>query len=164
MPMKLSTKVIKVLLINVFMAFALSVVATALGLISAGFSGETFWRAYLPAVGLNFLLAYVISFFVGMFIPSEAWGFAFAQSRGVKPTDGLKFGMLINVVVNTVFTLVNALILTYVNAILLQGAPLSSYLGALIGCFIPCWVVGFLVSLPWAPKAEKIARSITKDC
>ena len=155
MPMKTKTKVIKILLTNVALAAAVASVATYLGLLGAGLSGD--------ALAMNFFLAYVISFFVGFFVPCEQWGFAFAQSRGLKPSDGIKFGIAINLVVNTVYTLVNSLILTYINAIIMQHAPLAAYIPALLGSFVPCWVAGFIVSLPLAPLMEKLARTITKD-
>lgn len=163
MPMKTKTKVIKILLTNIPLAAAVASVATYLGLLGAGLSGDALVQALGPAIAMNFFLAYVISFFVGFFVPCEQWGFAFAQSRGLNPSDGIKFGIAINLVVNTVYTLINSLILTYINAIIMQNAPLAVYIPALLGSFVPCWAAGFIVSLQLAPMMEKLARTITKD-
>lgn len=163
MPMKNSTKLIKVLLTNIPIAICISLVASYIGISSAGLSQEAFMPAFLQAWGMNSVFAYIISFFIGWFVPSEKWGFAFAASRGLKPTDGLKFGAALNLVVNTVYVVINALILTYVNAIVIQDQPLAVFPIAVGISFIPCWIVGYVVSLLWAVPAEKIARNAMGD-
>lgn len=158
MPMKKSTKLMKVLLTNVLIAISISLVASYIGISSANVPEEAFVPAFLSTTCLNIGMSYVISFLVGWFVPAERWGFGFAMALGAKPSDGLKFGMLLNVVVNTVYVVVNALILTYVNAIVMQGMPLEMFPTALFGSFFQCWVVGYVVSLLWAPRCEAIAR------
>ena len=158
MPMKKSTKLMKVLLTNVLIAVSISLVASYIGVKSANVPEEAFVPAFLSTTGMNIVMSYVISFVVGWFIPAEKWGFAFARVCGAKPSDGLKFGAILNVVVNSVYVVVNALILTYVNAIVMQGMPLEMFPMALFGSFFQCWLVGYVVSLVWAPACEKIAR------
>ena len=163
MPMKPKTKLISVLLTNIPIALCLSIVASYIGLQGAGLPSEAFMPALMRSVALNFVLSYIISFFVGMFIPAPKWGMALAGACGVKPQDGIKFGLIMNVVSNTVYVICNSLILTYVNAILLGGAPMQAYLPALLGSLLPCWLTGFVVSFLWAQQAEKIARNICDD-
>ncbi len=163
MPMKTSTKLVKVLLTNIPIAISISLVASYIGISSAGVPEEAFMGAFLSTTGINIVLSYIISFFVGWFIPAEKWGFAFAGACGAKPQDGLKFGLLLNVVINTVYVVINAVILTYVNAIVMQGMPLSMFPMALAGSFVQCWLVGYVVSFLWAQRAEALARKIMKD-
>ena len=163
MPMKNSTKLVKVVLTNIPIAISISLVASYIGLSSAGLPEEAFMPAFLSTSALNIALSYVISFFVGWFIPSERWGFAFAGKCGLRPSDGARFGLVLNVVVNSVYVVINALILTYVNAIVMQGMPIQMFPAALLGGLLPCWVVGYVVSLLWAVRAEAIARKVTGD-
>lgn len=163
MPMKNSTKLVKVLLTNIPIAISISLVASYIGISSAGLPEEAFMPAFLSTTGINILLSYVISFFIGWFIPSEKWGFAFAGLFGLNPGSGIAFGLVLNIIVNTVYVVINALILTYVNAIVMQGMPLAMFLTALFGSFFQCWVVGYIVSFLWATRAEKIARNLMHD-
>lgn len=163
MPMQPKTKLINVLITNIPIAICISMVASYIGLSGAGIPQEAFMPVYIRTVGVNILMSYVISFVVGMFVPAPQWGMAFAGLFGVTPRDGVKFGLLMSLVVNTVYVIANALILTYVNAIVMNGAPMEAYIPAVLGSFLPCWLVGFVVSFFWAPQAEKIARNITGD-
>lgn len=163
MPMKNSTKMVKVLLTNIPIAISISIVASYIALSSAGLPEEAFFPALFGSVAKNSLMAYAISFVVGWFIPCEKLGAAFAMKCGAKPSDGLKFGLLLNVVVNTIYVALNAVILTYVNAVVMQGAPIAVFPAALMASIVQCWVVGYVVSLLWAQKAEQIARDIMHD-
>ena len=163
MPMKNSTKLVKVLLTNIPIAISISLVASYVGISSAGVPEEAFMPAFLSTTAMNIGLSYIISFFVGWFIPSEKLGFAFAGKCGLTPRDGLKFGLTLNVVVNSIYVVINALILTYVNAIVIQGMPIQMFPLALFGSFFQCWLVGYVVSLLWAQRAEGIARKAMND-
>ena len=117
MPMKPKTKLVKVLLTNIMIAFAISLVASYIAIGQAGVPAEAVAPATVFSTLKNFPMAYVISFFIGMSIPCEQWGFGFATGTcHLSPADGLKFGAALNLVVNTVYVAVNSVILTYVNA------------------------------------------------
>lgn len=163
MPMKNSTKLVKVLLTNIPIAISISLVASYLGLSSAGLPEEAFVPAFVSTAAINSLMAYGISFLIGWFIPADRWGFAFANKCGLTPADGAKFGLVLNVIVNTVYVTINAVILTYVNAIVMQGLPIEVFVPSLLGSYVPCWVVGYVVSFLWATRAEAIARKAMKD-
>ena len=163
MPMKTSTKLVKVLLTNIAIAVAISLTASYIGVSGAGVPAEAFMPAFLGTAAANIGMSYVISFFVGWFIPAEKLGFGFAMKCGLKPTDGLKFGATLNVVVNTIYVAFNSVILTYVNACVMNGAPLAAYPAAFMSSILQCWIVGYVVSLFWAPQCEKWARAIYKD-
>ena len=162
MPMKTSTKLVKVLLTNIAIAVAISLTASYIGVSGAGVPAEAFMPAFLGTAVANIGMSYVISFFVGWFIPAEKLGFGFAMKCGLKPTDGLKFGATLNVVVNTIYVAFNSVILTYVNACVMNGAPLAAYPAAFMSSILQCWIVGYVVSLFWAPQCEKWARAICK--
>ncbi|OUO34694.1 hypothetical protein [Olsenella sp. An290] len=74
MPMKNSTKLVKVLLTNIPIAVCISLVANYIGISSADVPEEAFMPAFLSSFALNTGLAYLISFFIGWFIPAERWG------------------------------------------------------------------------------------------
>ena len=163
MPMQPKTRLVNVLLTNIPMAICMSFVASWIGLSRAGIPQEAFMPALMRSVSINIPLSYVISFFVGMFVPAPKWGMSFAGRFGVTPRDGIKFGLLMSAVINTVYVIANSVILTYVNAVVLGGAPMAAYLPALLGGFVPCWLVGFAIAFFWAPRAEKIARNVCND-
>ena len=146
MPMKSSTKLVKVLLTNIPIAVCISLVASYIGISSAGVPEEAFMPAFLSTAGINIVLAYIISFFIGWFIPAEKWGFSFAIT-----------------IIMMVYVVVNAVILTFVNANVMQGMPIAMFPMALMGSFLQCWVVGYVVSLLWAQPAEGIARKLMND-
>ena len=163
LPMRNSPKLVKVLLTNIAIAVAISLTASYIGVSGAGVPAEAFVPAFLGTSLANIGMSYVISFFVGWFIPAERLGFGFAMKCGLKPTDGLKFGAALNVVVNTIYVAFNSVILTYVNACVMNGAPLAAYPAAFASSILQCWIVGYVVSLFWAPQCEKWARAICKD-
>ena len=70
---------------------------------------------------------------------------------------------MLNIVVNTVYVVINAVILTFVNANVMQGMPLEMFPMALMGSFFQCWIVGYIVSFLWAQPAERIARKLMND-
>ncbi len=163
MPMQPKTKLVKVLLTNIMIAIAISAVASYIAIGQAGVPAEAFVPAVIGSTIKNALIAYVVSFFVGMFVPCEKWGFGFAMGRGLTPADGLKFGAALNLVVNTVYVAFNSVILTYLNACVFNGAPILAFPVVWASSIVQCWVVGFVVSLFWAPACEKWARQICKD-
>ncbi len=163
MPMQPKTKLINVLIMNIPMAICLSAVASYLGLRGQPIPPEAFMGVYLKSVGLNIIMSYIISFFVGMFIPAPKWGMALAGKLGLTPRDGVKFGLVMTAVINLVYVIFNSSILTYVNACVLNGAPIQAFLPGFLGSFLSCYLVGFLVAFFWAPRAERIARSICND-
>ena len=147
--MLINLKVINVLIMNIPIAFTISLVAQLLAT----------HTVVVKLLFINFLLAYVVSFFVGMLIPAVPWGLAFAGVCKAKP-DTLKFGLLVNVVVNLVYVVVNCLILTYFNVVMLNHAPIIAYFFAMISTFIPIYLVGYIVSFLWNRPAEIIAKNL----
>lgn len=77
--------------------------------------------------------------------------------------DSLPFGLLVNVIVNAVYVVINCLILTYFNVCILNGAPIIAYFIGMATTFIPIYLVGYVVSFLWNRPAEQIARSIAGE-
>jgi len=109
---------------------------------------------------LNFVIAYAVSFIVGMLVPLVPWGLGFAKACKAKP-DTLPFGLLVNVIVNLGYVLVNCIILTFVNVVILGHAPIFPvYFIAMASTFLPIYAVGYVVSFLWNKPAEKISKAI----
>ena len=152
MNMSKKCQAVNVLIMNVPIALAISLAAQLIA------TGTVVPRLLL----INFCLAYVISFLVGMFLPAVPWGLKFAGKCKAQP-ETLKFGLLVNVIVNLVYVVVNCLFLTYFNVVMLGHQPIKIYFIAMLTTFIPIYLVGYVVSLLWNRPAKKIARNICNE-
>ncbi len=149
MQMSNKLKIVNILIMNFLIAIAICFTAQMLA------TGKIEPKLFV----INFILAYIISFAVGYFLPVVPWGIAFAKKMNAKPNT-LKFGLLINLVVNFAYVLVNCIILTIFNGVILGGAPLIAVPRIMAMMFLPIYIVGFIVSFLWNKPAEKIARNI----
>lgn len=152
---KKSTQIVNILLLNIPIAGILCWFAQMLSV----------WKGEIPAFSmsqfwLNIPIAYIAATVIGLSLPCAKWGAAFALKCGAKP-DTLKFGLLLNVVVNTIYTLLLAIIMTFVNVYLLAGAPLIAVVFGVIGNLIPLWLICFVISFVCAPICQKLAMKIT---
>ena len=152
MNMSKKCQAVNVLIMNVPIALAISLAAQLIA------TGTVVPRLLL----INFCLAYVISFLVGMLLPAVPWGLKFAGKCKAQP-ETLKFGLLVNVIVNLVYVVVNCLFLTYFNVVMLGHQPIKIYFIAMLTTFIPIYLVGYVVSFLWNRPAEKIARNICNE-
>lgn len=142
-------RAVNALIMNIPIALSISLTAQLLAI-----------HAVIPKLlGINFLIAYVISFIVGVTVPAVKWGISFALACKTKP-DTLPFGLCINVIVNLVYVVVNCLILSYFNICILEKAPIIAYFIGMATTFIPIYLVGYIVSFLWNRPAEKITKSI----
>lgn len=111
---------------------------------------------------INFCIAYVISFVIGVSIPLVPWGIAFAKKCHTKP-ESLPFGLCINAVVNLGYVLINCLILTYFNVCMLGHAPIQAYFIGMATTFLPIYAVGYIVSFLWNRPAEALTKKICNE-
>lgn len=148
-PKSTKYRVINTLIMNIPICVAIVITAQLLG------TGAV---RLMPSI-INFVLAYGISFLVGMFVPLVPWGLGFAQKCGAQPGT-LPFGLLINVVVNFGYVLVNSIILTYFNVVLMGHAPMIAFFMGMISSFVPIYIVGYIVSFLWNGPCESITKSI----
>lgn len=153
---KKSTMVCNTLFMNVPITAVLCIFAQML-VVWKGQAEAFSW----PMFGLNYIVAYISATIVGIAIPSAKWGMAFAKKCGAK--DGtLAFALLLNLIVNTVFTFFLSIVMTFVNVYLLAGAPLPAVVFGVIENFIPIWLVCYLVSCLSAPICQKLAIKCTQ--
>lgn len=148
-PKSLKYRVINTLIMNIPICISICIAAQLLG------TGHVVLKLTL----INFVLAYVVSFLTGMFLPLVPWGIGFATACKAQP-GSLPFGLLINAVVNMGYVVINSIVLTYFNVGILGGAPLIACFFAMIGTFVPIYIVGYIVSFLWNQPAEKITQSI----
>ena len=163
MPMKFSTRVVNALITNIPIAIVLSFVATYLGMKDQPIPPEAFMGAYLHTVLINIALSYVIATLVGIFIPLPMIGMKVCEMLNIKPSDGAKFGLVMNAVINFFYVLILSPILAYFNACVMNGAPIQAVIPGALSSFIPCYIAAFIVALLWAQRAEAIARKICND-
>ena len=115
--------------------------------------------------GPNFIrmacIAYVVTFFIN-FMHAERWGFAFAVKHAKPGT--LKFGLLLNVVVAAVFTIILDLIMTAVGmAASPAGFQFGPYIAACLKGFIPCYIPTLIIAMLWNPVADRCSRAICNE-
>lgn len=128
-------RVVNTLLMNIPIAAAIAVAAQFLAI-------HTF---ILPLFCINFAMAYVLSFVVGMCVPAVKWGIGFAMTCKAEPNT-LKFGLCMNAIVNFVYVLANEIVLSYFNIVVLNHAPMIAVLFGILETFIPIYIVGYIVS------------------
>lgn len=152
--MKKSKKwcVVNTLLMNIPIAAGISLSAQLLAI----------GKVILPLFFINFAIAYILSFLVGMTIPAVKWGMGFAGLCKAKPNT-LKFGLCINAVVNLVYVVVNEIVLTYFNVVILNHAPVIAVVFGILETFIPIYIIGFIISFVWNQPAEKITNNLVKE-
>ncbi len=150
--MSMKHRIVNTLIMNIPICVAIVITAQLLG---------TGALRLMPSI-INFVLAYVISFLVGVFVPLVPWGVAFANACKAQP-GSLPFGMLINAVVNLGYVLVNCIILTYFNVVIMGHAPIIAYFISMATGFIPIYIVGYIVSFLWNRPAEEITKSICRE-
>lgn len=145
----LKYRVVNTLIMNIPVAFAIAITAQLLSI----------HKVVLPLLVVNFALAYVISFCVGMLIPAVSWGIAFAGKCKAEPGT-LPFGLCVNLIVNLVYVVINSLILTYFNVIILGKAPMIAYFIGIVSTFVPIYIVGYIVSFLWNKPTELLSSRI----
>lgn len=111
---------------------------------------------------LNIPIAYLAATIVGLGIPSVKWGMGFAEKCKAMPGT-LKHALLMNVIVNTVYTFCLSLIMTFVNVFLIAHAPLIAVVFGVISNFIPIWCVCYVVSFFSSPICMRLARQCTGE-
>lgn len=165
MPMKTSTRFVNAAILNCVVAVVLCTVCEFLALARGNMPAWS-WLAF----GVNFCISWCVATVIGMIPGVTRLGFGFA-GKFAKPTDGLKFGLLVNAAINTVYSVVLDLVMSIWSVCLLPkvvfGAPEGGPLiGALIGAvtdFPIVWVCCFIVTFLLVHPVEGLARRICND-
>ncbi len=161
--MSMKTRVVSALLTNIPICIVLSFLSCWLGMRNANVPQEVFARVYLVSALRSCVISYVVGCAVGILLPLPKWGMAVAGRLGLTPRDGLKFGLVMTAFINLVYVLILSAVLTYVNVIVINGAPIQVFPGAYLSSLLPCYIVSFIISFLWAHRAEEIARGICHD-
>ena len=163
MPMKTSTRFVKAAVLNLFTALVLCVLCEWLAL-------YVFHTATLPAgqswiwpmFFINFVFAWCIATVIGM-IPSLPEKSVKWAMKHAKPSDGLKFGLLVNLPINTVYAIILCYLVGTLDAGALGGAPLIASVFGFLQNIIPVWVVCYIVTFFLQGPIENLARKATND-
>lgn len=164
MPMKWSTRFVKAALLNIVVALVLCTVCEFLAFYvfhsvapemqAAGWS----W----PMFGINFVVSWGIAIIIGMIPGVVDGGFKWAM-KYAKPSDGLKFGALINVPVNSVYACIINLAITTLDACILGGAPAFAIIPGWLMNIVPVWIFCYIVTLFVQGPIENLARKLCHD-
>lgn len=163
MPMKTSTRFVKAALLNVCTALVLCVICEWLAIYvfhtATPASGENWiW----PMFWINFVFAWCIATIIGMIPAIPDWGVRWAMKRS-NPSEGAKFGALINVPINTVYSVILCYLVGTLDACVLGGAPLIASVFGFLQNIIPVWVACFIVTFLLNGPIEDIARKACND-
>lgn len=164
MPMKWSTRFVKAALLNLLTALVLCTVCEFLAfhvfhtvapeMAAAGWS----W----PMFGINYVVSWVTATIIGMIPGVVTWGFNWAMKRS-NPSEGLKFGALVNVPINSVYAGVINLVITTLDACILGGAPAFAIIPGWLQNIIPVWIFCYVVTLFAQGPIENLARKACHD-
>ena len=163
MPMKTSTRFAKAAILNLFTALVLCVLCEWLAL-------YVFHTAELPAgqswvwplFFINFVFAWCVATIIGM-VPSLPEKSVKWAMKHAKPSDGAKFGALVNVPINTVYAVILCYLVVTLDACVLGGAPLIASVFGFLQNIIPVWVVCYIVTFILQGPIENLARKLTND-
>ena len=161
MPMKTSTRFVKAAILNLCTALVLCTLCEWLPLYvfkSADASGGWIW----PMFFINFVVAWCIATIIGMIPSIPEWGFNWAMKRS-NPSEGAKFGALVNVPINTVYSVILCYVVGTLDACVLGGAPLIASVFGFLQNIIPVWIACFIVTFLLQGPIENLARKICND-
>lgn len=147
-------KVVKSLLMNAPVSLTMSFVAQAVNIALGHMPGFN-WGS----MAVSFLFSYFIAFLIAFFLPADAWGFRFAQKQKAIPGT-VRFDLLVNLVVNTVFCVIMTCVMHWFTACLLGGQPLSSIPGGFAQMILPVWIACYIVSFLTQRPALRLAGKL----
>ncbi|MCH4084645.1 MAG: hypothetical protein LKF00_09935 [Olsenella sp.] len=163
MPMKTSTRFVKAALLNLCTALVLCVLCEWLALYVFHTAQAPAGQGWIwPMFFINFVFAWCVATIIGMVPALPAWGVRWALKRA-RPEDGLRFGALVNVPINTVYAVVLCYLVGALDACVLGGAPLVASVFGFLQNIVPVWIACYVVTLFLQGPVEGVARGITND-
>ena len=108
------------------------------------------------------MLSYFIAFLIAFFLHPDELGFRFAEKCGAKQGTW-KYDILVNLVVNTVFSVIMTVVMHTFSACLIGGQPISSIPGGFAEMIVPIWICCFIVSLLTQRPAIRLAKKICRE-
>ena len=89
-------------------------------------------------------------------------GFQWAMKRS-NPSEGLKFGLLVNTYINTIYSVILGYLVGALDACVLGGAPFIASIFGFLQNIIPVWVACFIVTFLLNNPVENLARKLCND-
>ena len=89
-------------------------------------------------------------------------GFKWAMKRS-NPSEGAKFGALVNVPINTVYSVILCYLVGTLDACVLGGAPFVASFFGFLQNIIPVWVACYVVTFLLQGPIENFARKVCND-
>ncbi len=147
-------RLVKTLLMNAPVSLTMAVVAQVMSLV----------LGHIPALdigemALSFGVSYAFACVIGLLVPADRWGVAFARKCSALPGTR-KFDILVNLVVNTFFCIVMTVFMTWFSLCVRWHAPLRAVPGGFAEMILPVWICCFAVSLCTQQPALKAAKRI----
>ncbi len=161
MPMKTSTRFVKAAILNTCVALVLCVLCEYLALYvfkTADASNGWIW----PMFFINFVFSWCVATIIGMIPSIPENGVKFAM-KYAKPSDGLKFGLLVNVYINTIYSVILCYLVGTLDACVLGGAPFIASIFGFFQNIIPVWICCFIVTFLLNQPVENLARKLCND-
>jgi len=161
MPMKTSTRFVKAAILNLCTALVLCVLCEYLALYvfkTADASNGWIW----PMFFINFVFAWCIATIIGMIPSIPEFGVNWAMKRS-NPSEGAKFGALVNVPINTIYAVILCYLVGTLDACVLGGAPLIASVFGFLQNIIPVWIACYIVTFLLQGPIENLARKICDD-
>ena len=150
-------KLIKTMLMNVPVSLTMAVVSQIMSLILGHISALN-----IGEMALSFAVSYIFACIIGYFIPADRWGTSFAEvCKAEKGT--WKYGILVNLVVNTFFCVVMTLFMTWFSLCVRGHALLQAVPAGFLEMIGPVWVCCFFVSLFTQRPTVRLAQRLCKD-
>lgn len=154
--MKRKTKLVNVLIMNIFTCISLCLTAQLLAIAHGNADGFS-WPSFL----LNLCVAYIVSGVVGMTVPTAEFGQWVCRKLYVKP--GPAMGVVMAASVGLVFTAILSTVMTYLNAVILGGLGLVPFFFGLLRDFIPMWLISAIVGWITANPVMKLSFQLTGE-
>ncbi len=135
------------LVLNLPMAVAMSITAPLL----------VKMPVFTPNLAVNILIGFVMATLINLLLPIQAIAMGFPALFKVDPKSfgGLFLG---NIPVCAIFVVIIGLVMNYYNV---RAVP--DFIFALIGTFIPMYLVCFVVAMIFMPIATKLAIAADKN-
>ena len=129
--------------------------ATAMSIGGMLFSGNAD-KLLTPALLVNILLGFVFACIVNAALPIPLIAISFPKLFKIEP-ESVPGRILGNVPVVFIFVIIIGLVMNFANVQVFGGAPFPAFIFAVLGTFIPMYVLCFVVAMIFIPIAQGAA-------
>lgn len=163
MPMKTSTRFVKAAILDVCTALVLCTLCEWLALYVFHTATPAPGEGWIwPMFWINFVFVWCVATIIGMIPGVVDMGFNWAMKRS-NPSEGAKFGALVNVPINTVYSVILCYLVGTLDACVLGGAPFVASFFGFLQNIIPVWIACYVVTFLLQGPIENFARKVCND-